>query len=116
MAEVDLLLKAFLNAGDDEDPPILDKVDVDFIPHPVSEFLQKVALGQELAKSGADWDEVITPPRIELSKAFLARSDARLEHVAAKIHKIFGDHELTGEAIEIVKSVFATERKAIIGA
>jgi hypothetical protein len=90
-------------------------------PEPVEEFLAKCADEQSLAKNANStayrdptWDEVIgAAARVQLSKAFLQRSNARLERVTAKIRAIFGEHEEeTREAIEMAKDLRDAERQA----
>ena len=80
--------------------------------HPMAKFLERAELDNALNKDTAttrdpSWDEVIgAAPRVQLSKEFLERSDARLQRVAAKIRTIFGEHQEEAEqAIAIAKSM-----------
>ena len=92
-----------------------------FPVQPVEEFLAKCADEHSLAENANSrahrdptWDEVIgAAARVQLSKAFLQRSNARLERVTAKIRAIFGEHEEeTREAIEMAKDLRDAERQA----
>ena len=123
MSEIDLLLKLLLFPSLDEDGgrlsdslyTDLNRVD-DRIIDPIGDFLEKSDKERILAKGGPDsgWNEVIGTPRVQLSKEFLEGSQARLERVAVKIRAMFGEahEEEAEEAIEIAKSMLASERQA----
>jgi hypothetical protein len=60
----------------------------------------------------SDWDEELGAPRVELSKNFLARSDARLERVNEQIRKLFhGHYAEMAEALQLVKDGRADVRE-----
>jgi hypothetical protein len=81
---------------------------------------EDIAEPRLLSKNSMDaaWDEPIgAAARIQLSKGFLKRSDARFQSVAAKIRSIFGEHEEEAqEAIEMAKDVRDAERQAFVAA
>jgi hypothetical protein len=83
--------------------------------HPVAAFFERATANQLAKVADWDWDEVVTAaPRVQLSKAFLARSDARLARVAAKIRAFCGaEHEEEALAmVELAKDMLDGERKA----
>jgi hypothetical protein len=86
----------------------LDLSDQDQLDNPIGEFIAKCVDEHSLAKNGgvdASWNEEIgTPPHIELSKAFLERSDARIARVAEKIraNPLFQGHP---EELELAVSL-----------
>jgi hypothetical protein len=96
-----------------------------FPVQPVEEFIAKCADEHSLTKNANSptycdptWDEVIgAAMHVQLSKAFLQRSDARLQHVTAKIRAMFGEHEDEAEeAIELAKAALDAEREAALTA
>jgi hypothetical protein len=114
MENVDLLLGTLLFPSLSEDGDVSEVAE-----HPMAKFFENAELDNALNKRvptrDASWDEVITAPRVELSKEFLDRSDARFQRVAAKIRTMFGEHgELADEAVSIAKSMLHAERAAMI--
>jgi len=109
--EIDSVLAAFLDIkpveGGGVDGPTIPLAD------PVGSFLRKAVAGES---PDPTWLEPIgAAPRVELSKTFLARSDARLDVVKDKLRVLFGDHaEELQEAIELAESMRAAVREEIL--
>jgi hypothetical protein len=90
----------------------------DSVLDPVGTFIARTAADHLSKGSGWSWDEPIgAAPRVQLSKAFFERHDARVRRFAEKVRAMFPDHEEeTAEMVKLVESALAAERAIIIGA
>ena len=88
--------------------------DSDNVADPVGNLF-KAAADAQLTKGSGPVEPIGAAPRVQLSKAFLERSQGRLERFAMKANSLFPGHpEEIQQMTEILESVFEAERSAMI--